>query len=59
MMRREPRTTFTALVEGDDEGFQRGPIDDKNVLTSWWLLWWTPSRISWSRSTAATPTLPL
>ena len=26
-MGREPRTAFTALIEGDDEGFQFSPID--------------------------------
>ena len=28
MMGREPRTAFTALTEGDDEGFQFSPIDE-------------------------------
>ena len=31
MMGRETRTTFTALIEGDDEGFQFSPID-KDML---------------------------
>ena len=29
MMEREPRTVFTALIEGDDEGFQFSPIDEE------------------------------
>ena len=31
MMEREPRTAFTALIEGDDEGFQISPIDENRL----------------------------
>ena len=31
MMGREPRTGFTALIEGDDEGFQFSPIDETRL----------------------------
>ena len=31
-MGREPRTAFTALIEGDDEGFQFSPIDENKLL---------------------------
>ena len=31
MMGREPRTTFTALIEGDYESFQFSPIDEDRL----------------------------
>ena len=31
MMGREPRTAFTAVIEGDDEGFQFSPIDENRL----------------------------
>ena len=31
MMGREPRTTFTALIEGDDDDFQFSPIDEDRL----------------------------
>ena len=31
MMGREPRTAFTALIDGDNEGFQFSPIDEEKL----------------------------
>ena len=31
MMGQEPRTAFTALTEGDDEGFEFSPIDEDRL----------------------------
>ena len=31
MMWREPLSAFTALIEGDDKGFQFGPIDENRL----------------------------
>ena len=44
-MGREPRTAFTALIEGDDEVFN-SVRSMKIGCNSWWFLWWIPKRSS-------------
>ena len=45
-MGREPRTAFTALIEGDDEVFN-SVRSMKIGCNSWWFLWWIPKRNFW------------